>query len=138
MVPVAQLTVWAVRSLGDGASASVLARASVNSLLLASIAAVVAVGAIWFFTLVNIAGSRETGVTQVITTVFKFVPLAIIGIVGLFYIDGGNFTPFAPAHGGFDWHINAAATLESTPPDSPRITSSSPTCSRMRATASSM
>jgi APA family basic amino acid/polyamine antiporter len=75
------------------------------------LAAVVAVGAIWLFTLVNIAGSRETGVTQVITTVLKFVPLAIIGIVGLFYIDGGNFTPFAPAHGGFDWHINAAATL---------------------------
>ena len=28
--------------------------------------------------------------------------------------------------------ISAAATLESTPPDRPRITSSSPTCSRMR------
>jgi hypothetical protein len=34
--------------------------------------------------------------------------------------------------------ISAAATLESTPPDRPRMTSSSPTCSRMRATASSM
>jgi APA family basic amino acid/polyamine antiporter len=75
------------------------------------LAAVVAVAAIWLFTLVNIAGSRETGLTQVITTVLKFVPLAVIGIVGLFYIKGGNFTPFAPAHGGFDWHINAAATL---------------------------
>ena len=30
----------------------------------------------------------------------------------------------------------AAATEESTPPDRPRMTSSSPTCSRMRATAS--
>jgi APA family basic amino acid/polyamine antiporter len=26
-------------------------------------------------------------------------------------MHGSNFTPFAPAHGGFDWHINAAATL---------------------------
>jgi APA family basic amino acid/polyamine antiporter len=26
-------------------------------------------------------------------------------------MHGANFTPFAPAHGGFDWHINAAATL---------------------------
>ena len=34
--------------------------------------------------------------------------------------------------------ISAAATLESTPPDRPRITSSSPTCSRMRSTASAM
>jgi iron(III) transport system permease protein len=41
--PVAQLVVWAVRSLGEGASAGTLARAAVNSLLLASIAAVVAV-----------------------------------------------------------------------------------------------
>jgi iron(III) transport system permease protein len=41
--PVAQLVVWAVGSVGDGASASELARAAVNSLLLASVAAVVAV-----------------------------------------------------------------------------------------------
>ncbi len=74
------------------------------------VAALVAVGAIWFFTLVNIVGARETGVAQVLTTVLKFVPLAVIGIVGLFYIQGGNFTPFT-IHGGFDWHINAAATL---------------------------
>jgi len=75
------------------------------------LAALVAVGAIWLFTLVNILGTRETGVTQVLATVLKFVPLAVIGIVGLFYIKGGNFTPFTPAKGGFDWHINAAATL---------------------------
>jgi iron(III) transport system permease protein len=41
--PVVQLLVWAARSLGDGASAAELARAAVNSLLLASVAAVVAV-----------------------------------------------------------------------------------------------
>jgi APA family basic amino acid/polyamine antiporter len=75
------------------------------------LAALVAVGAIWLFTLINIAGARETGVTQVVTTVLKFVPLAIIGIVGLFYVEGGNFTPFAPAGDGFDWHVNAAAAL---------------------------
>ncbi len=75
------------------------------------LAALVAVAAIWLFTLVNIAGARETGVAQVLTTVLKFVPLAVIGIVGLFYLKGGNFTPFTPASGGFDWHVNAAATL---------------------------
>jgi basic amino acid/polyamine antiporter, APA family len=75
------------------------------------LAALVAVAAIWFFTLVNAVGAKETGIAQVLTTVLKFVPLAVIGIVGLFYVKGGNFTPFAPAHGGFDWHINAAATL---------------------------
>jgi APA family basic amino acid/polyamine antiporter len=74
------------------------------------VAALVAVGAIWLFTLVNIVGARETGVAQVLTTLLKFVPLAVIGIVGLFYVKGGNFTPFT-VHGGFDWHVNAAATL---------------------------
>ena len=43
VVPVAQLAVWGLRSLGEGASGPVLARAAVNSLLLASVAAVVAV-----------------------------------------------------------------------------------------------
>ena len=75
------------------------------------LAALVAIGAIWLFTLVNILGARETGVAQVLTTVLKFVPLAVIGLIGLFYIKGGNYTPFTPADGGFDWHINAAATL---------------------------
>src|SRR6188768_578912 len=75
------------------------------------LAALVAVGAIWLFTLVNILGVRETGVAQVVTTVLKFVPLAVIGIIGLFYVHGGNFSPFTTAHGGFDWHVNAAATL---------------------------
>jgi iron(III) transport system permease protein len=41
--PIVQLLVWALRSLGDGASAGALARAAVNSLLLASVAAVIAV-----------------------------------------------------------------------------------------------
>ena len=75
------------------------------------LAALVAVGAIWLFTLVNIAGARQTGIAQVLTTVLKFVPLAVIGILGLFYINGDNFTPFTPAEGGFDWNITAAATL---------------------------
>ena len=59
----------------------------------------------------NIAGARQKGVAQVLTTVLKFVPLAVIGLAGLFYIEDGNFTPFAPAEGGFDWSITAAATL---------------------------
>jgi APA family basic amino acid/polyamine antiporter len=74
------------------------------------VAALIAVGAVWLFTAINIVGARETGVAQVLTTVLKFVPLAVVGLVGLFYIKGGNFTPFT-IHGGFDWHVNAAATL---------------------------
>jgi APA family basic amino acid/polyamine antiporter len=73
--------------------------------------ATAAIAAIWLFTFINILGTRETGWAQLASTVLKFVPLAVIGVIGLFYIDGGNFTPFAPAGDGFDWHINAAATL---------------------------
>jgi APA family basic amino acid/polyamine antiporter len=74
------------------------------------VAALIAVAAIWLFTAVNILGSRETGIAQLVTTVLKFVPLAVIGIVGLFYVKSGNYTPFT-IHSGFDWHVNAAATL---------------------------
>jgi iron(III) transport system permease protein len=43
LAPLVQLVVWSVRSAGQGASVATLARAAVNSLLLASIAAVVVV-----------------------------------------------------------------------------------------------
>jgi iron(III) transport system permease protein len=43
--PTVQLVIWAVGSLGEGAALEALARAAVNSLLLASIAALVAVAA---------------------------------------------------------------------------------------------
>jgi APA family basic amino acid/polyamine antiporter len=46
---------------------------------------------------------------QVVTTVLKFVPLAIVALVGLFFIDGGNYTPFAPQGSGAA--ITSAATL---------------------------
>jgi basic amino acid/polyamine antiporter, APA family len=43
---------------------------------------------------------------QAVTTVLKFVPLAIVALVGLFFIHGGNYTPFAP-HG--TWKAISAA-----------------------------
>ena len=46
------------------------------------LAALVAIGAVWLFTLVNILGTRQTGIAQVLMTVLKFVPLAVIGIIG--------------------------------------------------------
>ncbi|HEY7708192.1 MAG TPA: amino acid permease [Gaiellaceae bacterium] len=73
-------------------------------------AILVAVGLIWLLTLVNVLGTRETGWVQLVTTVLKFVPLALIGLIGLAWINSDNLTPFAPESGG-DWHIGAAATL---------------------------
>lgn len=73
------------------------------------LAALVGIGVIWLLTAVNIMGTRQSGIVQVATTVIKFVPLAVIGIVGLFFVHGGNYTPFAP-HGTWS-AISAAAPL---------------------------
>jgi APA family basic amino acid/polyamine antiporter len=72
-------------------------------------ATAVGIGLIWLLTFVNVLGVREAAWTQVITTILKFVPLAAIGVIGLFYIDGSNFEPFAPS--GIGGGITAAAAL---------------------------
>ena len=73
------------------------------------LAAAVGIGLIWLLTLTNALGTRESGMLQVVTTVLKFVPLALIGLIGLFFVDGGNYTPFAPE--GTWTAISAAAPL---------------------------
>jgi APA family basic amino acid/polyamine antiporter len=75
------------------------------------LAAFAAVALIWLLTAVNVLGARESGWVQLVTTVLKFVPLAAIGVVGLFFVDGGNLTPFAPESGSWDWSLGAAAAL---------------------------
>jgi APA family basic amino acid/polyamine antiporter len=72
-----------------------------------ALAAVLASGAIWLLTLVNIAGAREGGIVQLATTIVKFVPLALIGVVGLFYMSRSHFTPFAPDVHGFRSGLSA-------------------------------
>lgn len=73
------------------------------------LAALVGIGVIWLLTLVNVLGTRESGAVQLVTTILKFVPLALIGLIGLFFIDGSNLKPFAP-HGTWS-AISAAAPL---------------------------
>ncbi len=50
--------------------------------------------AIWFLTWINTKGIREAGIVQVITTVLKIVPLLVISIGGLFYLNADHFIPF--------------------------------------------
>ena len=40
---------------------------------------------VWLFTLINIRGVRTVGIIQIITTILKFVPLLIVGILGWMY-----------------------------------------------------
>lgn len=73
------------------------------------LAALVGIAVIWFLTVVNSLGVKQGAQVQVVTTVVKFIPLAVIAVVGLFFIDTKNLTPFAP-HG--TWKaISAAAPL---------------------------
>jgi APA family basic amino acid/polyamine antiporter len=73
------------------------------------LAAIVGIGVIWLLTFVNILGVRQGAQVQLVTTVLKFVPLVLIGVVGLFFIDTANLKPFAP-HGTWS-AISAAAPL---------------------------
>jgi APA family basic amino acid/polyamine antiporter len=73
------------------------------------LAAIVGIGVIWLLTFVNILGVRQGAQVQLVTTILKFVPLVLIGVVGLFFIDTANLKPFAP-HGTWS-AISAAAPL---------------------------
>ena len=42
----------------------------------------------------NLSGVKNMGSIQVVTTVLKFFAVGFIAIVGLFYIDSANYTPF--------------------------------------------
>ena len=48
---------------------------------------------LWIVTYINTCGIKEAGVVQVVTTILKIVPLFLIGICGLFFIEPENFTP---------------------------------------------
>jgi basic amino acid/polyamine antiporter, APA family len=52
-------------------------QAGTNNLL----GALVGIAVIWLLTATNILGARESGRVQLVTTILKFVPLAVIGLV---------------------------------------------------------
>jgi APA family basic amino acid/polyamine antiporter len=72
--------------------------------------AFVGIALIWLLTGANILGVRESGRIQLATTILKFVPLAVIGLVGIFFIHGGNYEPFSP-HGASLSLLSSTAAL---------------------------
>lgn len=68
-------------------------------------------GAVWLLTWVNTLGVKEAGRVQVITTVLKLTPLLLVSIVGLFYMDVDNFSPFNVSSESNFAAITATATL---------------------------
>src|SRR5262245_14030773 len=71
-------------------------------------AIVVTLASIWGVVLVNIRGVKAAGHFAEITTYSKLVPFAAIAILGLLYVDVGNFTPFDPGETSL---FSAAAAL---------------------------
>lgn len=51
-------------------------------------------GTIWLLTYINSRGVRDASWIQLITTVLKLVPLFLIAIVGLFFVEISHFQPF--------------------------------------------
>lgn len=49
---------------------------------------------IWFLTWMNSKKIRTVGSVQLITTVLKLIPLLLIGVVGVFYMQTDNFPAF--------------------------------------------
>jgi amino acid transporter len=57
---------------------------------------------LWIPAAINLSGVKNIGSVQVITTVIKFVVLAFMATVGLFYISTANFTP---------WNVSGESTI---------------------------
>src|SRR5215475_12968323 len=57
---------------------------------------------LWVPAAINLSGARNMNSIQIITTVLKFFALAFISTVGLFYINGANYTP---------WNVSSQSTI---------------------------
>jgi APA family basic amino acid/polyamine antiporter len=65
---------------------------------------VIALVGLWIPAAVNLTGVRNMGVFQVWSTVLKFIPLALMATVGLFFVEAGNYTPWNTSG---DTHLSA-------------------------------
>lgn len=57
---------------------------------------------LWIPAAINLSGVKNMGSVMVITTVIKFVALAFVSIVGLFFISTANFSP---------WNVSGERTI---------------------------
>jgi APA family basic amino acid/polyamine antiporter len=75
------------------------------------LSACVAISSIWLFTYVNTLSIRKVGMTQLITTILKILPLILMGTLGFIYFERAHFTPLnLSGKSSFD-AITASAAL---------------------------
>lgn len=72
---------------------------------------ILGLSAIWFLTWINTRSIIASGKMQLITTLLKLIPLILISVAGLFFIDFNNFMPFNSSGMSDFKAITATATL---------------------------
>ena len=58
---------------------------------------------LWVAAFINLSGVKNMGAVQISTTVLKFSALAFVSVVGLFYIDSGNYAP---------WNVSGESAID--------------------------
>lgn len=71
----------------------------------------VTLAVIWALAFVNMRGVKEAGRLQVVTVAAKLVPFMAIAVLGLFWVDWGQFTPINPTPDPFLVALSATAPL---------------------------
>ncbi len=74
-------------------------------------AAALAVATLWILTAVNIRGARGAGRVQVVTTVLKILPLAVIALAGLAFFQPGPFVIAEPDAATLTSRLMSVVTL---------------------------
>jgi APA family basic amino acid/polyamine antiporter len=74
-------------------------------------AAACALGALWLCSAVNLAGVREAGRMQVVTTALKLLPLLLFGGVALWFVDSSHYRPFNPSGESLPDAVQATVAL---------------------------
>jgi basic amino acid/polyamine antiporter, APA family len=57
---------------------------------------------LWIPAVINLSGAKNMASIQMLTTILKFSALLFISTVGLFFIDGGNYSP---------WNVSGQSTV---------------------------
>ena len=70
-----------------------------------------ALGALWLCVGVNLAGVREAGRMQVLTTVLKLLPLLLFGFVALWFVDESYYRPLESGGSTLPTAISATVAL---------------------------
>lgn len=74
-------------------------------------AAALAIGTVWLLTLVNLWGVAIAGRVQLVTAILKIVPLVVIAVAGIIFLEPSHFAVSDTSPGAILSGVTATATL---------------------------